>query len=468
MEFKGAAALLCALTATILHLVTVQATPIDNVAVQWNSLGTTLICSSSGFSVFGTGIILPHLHLAQWHALLALKGTGGCTTEEAVVAYASHRVLSHYFPFWQDFALDPLLAGQVGALGLSDSQLKLAKRLGTAVALEVLEKADVPKEFGLKDIKDGLNARLQDHTPGLFSYHNNTAAGVNAAIFVNPVMVRPFVVPDAIEYIEDHLDDIKPPPVPSDAWDAQYKALKDIGRVDWEGRTKEINITAAIYSCFNTGHCNLETLSFKVARTVLPSDTSLYDTVLLFAKISVACHDATVVTGNLQWGYSFWRPFMAFRNGDPRHPPIPSWTPFADNPFHPEYPSGTATVISAGITALQNFFGDKVVSFSLDRGSVNPQFACAYGGGVLGVRHYKSLAAIVKEAQFGRMYAGAHWNISVIDGATVGARVANYVEKQWGRAKTTPMGVLPNPHYLNIVAKQPKKVGEFSPVTVGY
>lgn len=153
---------------------------------------------------------------------------------------------------------------------------------------------------------------------------------------------------------------------------------------------------------------------------------------------------------------------------DPRHPPIPTWTPFADNPFHPEYPSGTATVISAGITALQNFFGDKVVSFSLDRGSVNPQFACAYGGGVLGVRHYKSLSAIVKEAQFGRMYAGAHWNISVIDGAKVGARVANYVAKQWGRAKTTPMGVLPNPHYLNIVAKQPKKVGEFSPVTVGY
>ncbi|KAG0616826.1 hypothetical protein M758_5G144300 [Ceratodon purpureus] len=467
MEFRGAlTVLVCAL---LLHIGAIQATLIDNVAVQWNSLGSTLICNSNGFRVFGTGVMLPHLHLAQWHALLALKETGTCTTEEAVVAYASHRVLSHYFPFWQDLAIDPLLTAQVIALKLSDSQLKLAKRLGTAVALDILSKQDVPKEFGQKDIKDELNARLkQGLTPGLFSYHNNTPAGIAEAVFINPVIIRTFVVPDAVDYIEDHMDDIKPPAVPSDAWDAEYEALKDIGRVDWPGRTTEMNITAAIYGCFHTGHCSLETLSFKVARTVLPADTSLYNTVLLFAKIGVACHDATVVLGNIQWGYSFWRPFMAFRNGDPRHAPNPSWTPFSDNPYHPEYPSGTVAVLSAGMTTLQSFFGDKDVAFSLERGTILPGFPCAYTGGELGTRHYKSLADLVKESQNGRMYAGGHWNISVIDGLTVGARVSKYVEKKWGRAKTVPMGVLPDPHYMNIVAKQPDKAGQFSPVTLTY
>jgi hypothetical protein len=64
------------------------------------------------------------------------------------------------------------------------------------------------------------------------------------------------------------------------------------------------------------------------------------------------------------------------------------------------------------------------------------------------------------------MYAGGHWNISVRDGATVGARVAEYVEKNWGRPKTAPYGVLPSGFYLDVVAKQPKKAGEFRPVTV--
>lgn len=465
MEFRGALTLLCAI---LLHTAAVQATLNDNVATQWNSLGSYLICNSPGFRVFGTAQILPNLHLAQWHALLALKETGACTTEEAVVGYASHRVLSNYFPFWQDMVIDPLLTAQVTALKLSDSQMKLAKRLGTAVALDVLGKEGIEKEFGLKEIKDELIARLkQGLTPGLFSFHNNTPAGIANQVLINPVIYRTFVIPDAVEYIEDHLDDIKPPAVPSDAWDAEWDTLKDIGRIDWKGRTREMNITAAIYGCYSTAHCSLETLSFLVARTVLPAETSLYDTVLLYAKIAVACHDATVVVGTLQSGYSFWRPFIAYRNGDPRHKPIPTWTPFSDNPFHPEYPSGTATVLSAGITTLQSFFGDKEVAFSLDRGMTAPGVPCAYEG-VLGTRHYKSLAEIVREAQNGRMYCGAHWNISVIDGVTVGARVSKYVEKKWGKAKTVPLGVLPEPHYLNIVAKQPKKAGEWSPVTLTY
>ena len=441
-------------------------TPANNVAIQWNKLGTTLTCSNPGFRVFGTGLILPHLHLAQWHALLALKGTGDCSTEEAVVAYASHRVLSEYFPFMKDISIDTLLTDQINALGWSKSQQKLGKRLGAAVALEVLEKKYV-REYGLKELKDELTARIATHTPGLFSYHNNTLAGQQAQEFITYINSRAFVVPDPVEYIEDYLHEIRPPRVPSDAWDAQYKELINIGRADWPGRTKEMNNTAAIYGCYIDGHCSLEDLSFKVARIVLPSETSLYDTVVLFAKIAVACYDATVVNINVQWGYSFWRPFLAFRNGDPRHAPIPTWTPFSDNPFHPEYPSGTACVISAGITTLQNFFGNKVVSFSLDHGTVLP--GCLVPAGThIGVRHYSALHKIVREAQNGRMYAGGHWNISVIDGIKVGAKVANYVEKHWGRSKTSPYGVLPNSIYLNVVAKQPKKAGDFSPITMSY
>ena len=53
----------------------------NNVAVQWNRLFCTLFCTGSGIPV-EPNIIYSQLHLAQWHALLALKDTGSCTTEE--------------------------------------------------------------------------------------------------------------------------------------------------------------------------------------------------------------------------------------------------------------------------------------------------------------------------------------------------------------------------------------------------
>lgn len=72
---------------------------VDNVAFQWTDLLSTLMCSQ--FAAPLTAGIQQQLHLAQWHSLLALRGIGGGTTEEAVVAYASWKILGHYFSFAQ-------------------------------------------------------------------------------------------------------------------------------------------------------------------------------------------------------------------------------------------------------------------------------------------------------------------------------------------------------------------------------
>lgn len=93
-----------------------NATPVNNVAVQWNALANRLYCQSSGL-VFEPNIILAQLSLAQLHAILALKGSG--TGQEAAVAYASHAILSNYYNFQQDLSLDPLLANQLKALNLT-------------------------------------------------------------------------------------------------------------------------------------------------------------------------------------------------------------------------------------------------------------------------------------------------------------------------------------------------------------
>lgn len=75
-----------------------------------------LFCSNNGLKV-EPNIILAQLHLAHWHALLALNDTWGLH-HQAVIAYASHKILANYFPFSLDILIDPLSIVQLSILDL--------------------------------------------------------------------------------------------------------------------------------------------------------------------------------------------------------------------------------------------------------------------------------------------------------------------------------------------------------------
>ena len=66
-----------------------------------------------------------------------------------MVAYASHKILANYFPFQLDLAIDPLLQGQLNALQLSESEEKLGKRLGQAVAIDLLRERIPARQISL-------------------------------------------------------------------------------------------------------------------------------------------------------------------------------------------------------------------------------------------------------------------------------------------------------------------------------
>ncbi len=78
----------------------------------------TFICNEIATPL--TASIQAQLHLSQWHALLE---TGGCTTEEAVVAYASFKILSHYISWTQtlDLFIRPLLNAHLRQMNLTAS-----------------------------------------------------------------------------------------------------------------------------------------------------------------------------------------------------------------------------------------------------------------------------------------------------------------------------------------------------------
>lgn len=424
-----------------------------------------LFCSGGGI-LFEPSIIMVHLNLAQWHALIALNQTGGCTTPDAVVAFASYKVVQNYFPFNSDNDIDPLLSSQLKAMKLSKSEKKLAKRLGEAVAKRLLESRLPYREFVADDLKEAILER--QGTLGLFGYVNNTPHNENVSFVTHYLALQqPFLLPDLVDFIEEYLGGLKPPKVPSDEWDQSYASLVDVGRVDWPGRTAAMNFTAGLYSCpklnvtYTKAGCDTPLTLLAVAIDSLPASTPLYDAVTLFAQLSVSQFETEILIAAMKDCFFFWRPAMAFRSGDPRHRPFPNWTPFQYTFFDPEYPSGTVAQYANGATVIQSFFGKKKVSFTLDGNGAFGPTCPGVAGVVIPPRHFDSLRALVEEAKLGRIYSGAHYNNSVRDGEIVGETIAKFVLKHW--AKTTPTGVLPDTEYLNIFAELPPKAGDFSP-----
>ena len=296
---------------------------ISNVAFEWTTLLNTLICPSHPSL---TSSVQAQLHLAQWHALLALKHTGGGTTEEAVVAFASHRILAHYFSWLQatDVQISPLLDQQLEAWGLTDQQENLAKRIGEAVANRLIAKRSPAGEFTLRAVKKALNAN-PNPAPGVFRFYDTSKEAREEAIFffTVPILWQPFVIPHPVEFVKEHLSGVKPLVIPSKEWDANWKSLKDIGRADWSGRTAEMNLLSNLFACgrSNSKLCHREQAATAAAQSSLSPATSLYDSVVLLAKISVSMHDAAIAQvglGGWPWvtmSCVFWFGLVWFNSG---------------------------------------------------------------------------------------------------------------------------------------------------------
>lgn len=447
------------------------AATIDNVAVQWSSLLSSIVCAR-GILFIDFNTYATQMHLAQWHALVALGSTGlgrSADVQQAAVAFASRAVLTQYLTFETDLRLEPLLQAQLqGLAGLSAPQRKLAREVGEAVALRVLQRrlgGDPGKQFVL----DAATAALDrpDPAPGIYRYENSPGAPTSR-FFSHVGHTAPYVLPSPVAFRKLVLGEYGPPAVPSGEWEVQYDELKDIGRVDWPGRTPAMDDTASFWFAGpkKGSLCTQPSFWDSAFVALVPPETSLYDTVELYAKLHVAMHDTTVLVSSLQWGFWFWRPLTAFRTGDPDHAPNPGWTPWVAYNLHPEYPSLTTSITASGAAVMQRYFERKglaVKPFTVVGGYAGPVCDDA-SSAAIAPRVYASLAAAVKDSELGRMYAGHHFNVSVMDGAEIGKIVGEYVDSHWSEPGAYPSGVLPDATYLNVFAKRPEMAGMASDI----
>lgn len=96
-------------------------------------------------------------------------------------------------------------------------------------------------------------------------------------------------------------------------------------------------------------------------------------------------------------------------------PVFSTWTPLRQTPCHPEFFAGHPTVTPAGITALQNYFGE----------AVNVNVTSTSLAGV--TRHYNSLEQIIQDVNGARIWAGFHYRSTMVRSNVLGRAVANWV-----------------------------------------
>src|SRR6185437_8404784 len=93
----------------------------------------------------------------------------------------------------------------------------------------------------------------------------------------------------------------------------------------------------------------------------------------------------------------------------------PTWAPLLPTPVFQEYPSAHSGISNAAASVLASFYGDDT-SFTVT------------SAGLPGVeRDFTSFSSAVQQVEDARIYAGFHFRFSCVDGATLGAQVADYV-----------------------------------------
>ena len=130
----------------------------------------------------------------------------------------------------------------------------------------------------------------------------------------------------------------------------------------------------------------------------------------LLAQVNFALADATIAVWNAKNHYNSWRPVTAIRATTD-----PAWTPLLPTPAFQEYPSAHSGVSSAAATVLASFYGN-TTPFTVT------------SAGLPGVqRDFTTFSAAVQQVEDARVYAGFHFRFSCIDGAALGAQVAQWV-----------------------------------------
>lgn len=351
------------------------------------------------------------VHVAMYDAVVSIKGgfeafattpatsTAGASVNAAAAA-AACGVLRGLFPSRAP-QYEPACQSYVDALPAG-----AAKDRGLAIGAEI---AAGTLAFRAADGRSTVVSYTPGSEPGDFR-------GVNPALPFAPFM-RPFALMSASQFRAEGPPDL-----------TSYDYAIDLGEVQELGSAGSVKRTARQTDLARFHTEPPPRFWTRNMRRFASDGRSVLAHARLMAMLWVAQADATVACFDTKYHFDFWRPQSAIplagTDGNPATAEDAAWAPVVPTPNHPEYPAAHACNAAAVAAILERSFGSDEVSFTIDSmvaGLTKPVF------------RYNKTGDFVKDVKNARVYGGMHYRSSVQDGATLGARVANYIVRNYFR-----------------------------------
>jgi len=392
-----------------------------DLVTDWNTIAISTVAGDSNNQRRNRDMAMVHaamfdamngIRAEYTPAMVSVHGKG-YASREAAGAQAAHDVLVALFPAAQA-ALDANLAATLLQITEDPPHGEQPKAEGIAV--------------GQAAAAAVLALRANDHafdvvpfvappaTPGNYDFTPTcTAANMSVPGFGN---VTPFTLPDPDAFpLPDR------PALDDPEWQASLIETRDYGSVDSTVRTTTQTEIAKFYIEGSITLLNRLARTLIAQEPVQPQRHAAAEQLLaharLFAGLNIAMADTVIRTWRSKYRNVFWRPYTAIRATFPLF--STTWqplgvqaTPPQPTPCHPEFLSAHGTVTPAGITALQDHFGD----------AVNVDLTSTFSGVT---RHYNSLEQIIQDVNGARIWVGYHYRSTMVRSNVLGRTVANWV-----------------------------------------
>lgn len=249
---------------------------------------------------------------------------------------------------------------------------------------------------------DGINAVLPPYIAGSApGDYQPTPPLFGLPLFRQFADMTPFVLSSPSQFLPGG-----PPPLSSARYVQDLSEVESVGSATSTARTPEQTQTATFWQV-DTPAAMWNRVADQLADA---NGTTMTQNARLLALMNFALGDATIGVWNAKNHFDSWRPVTAIRALID-----PTWTPLLATPAFQEYPSAHSAVSDAAASILASFYGNSTT------------FAVT-SAGLPGVeRDFTSFSSAVDQIENARIYAGFHFRFSTVDGATLGAEIAQYI-----------------------------------------
>jgi hypothetical protein len=238
----------------------------------------------------------------------------------------------------------------------------------------------------------------------------------NANVFAWVANVDPFTMKSTAQFRTEGPYDLASP-----EYATEFNEVKALGANN-SVRTDEQTLLAGFFSA------NLYSAFNRTLREMaVANGLSTTEQAMLFVRSSMSAADALIGCWDNKEHWLFWRPQTAIRladqDGNPATVADPTWTAQFQNPGYPDNPSGYNCFAAGWFYAARQYFGTDKMSFQVTSPGTSPLPGST--------RSYTRFTNFIRDGIEGRILIGFHFRSADVQGAWLGKKVAQWVDKHY-------------------------------------